>query len=164
MGVNYYPLHSTELLEVAKPRRGDISDPRAVRNDWTDGLADVLTNYGQRYDAPVALTETCLTGSYDRRLEWLDASVECVQQLRAAGQNIVGYTWWPVTDMYEWTYRYGTEPLENYRLTMGLWDLIPDEIGTLHRVRNPVADRYLHHATTAGAKGSLLLTGTPADA
>ena len=25
--------------------------------------------------------------------------------LRSEGQNIVGYTWWPVTDMYEWTYR-----------------------------------------------------------
>jgi len=149
MGVNYYHLHSTELLESARPVRGDINDPRAVRNDWTEGLADVLTTYGKRYGAPVALTETCLTGSYERRIEWLDASVRCVKELRAAGQDIVGYTWWPVTDMYEWTYRYGTEPLEHYRLTMGLWDLVPDEIGTLHRVKNPVADRFQHHAGAA---------------
>jgi hypothetical protein len=32
---------------------------------------------------------------------------------------------------------------------MGLWDLVPDEIGTLHRVKNPVADRFQHHAAAA---------------
>ncbi|MET4622004.1 beta-glucosidase [Arthrobacter sp. 2762] len=162
MGVNYYPLHSTELLESARPVRGDINDPRAVRNDWTEGLADVLTTYGKRYGAPVALTETCLTGSYERRIEWLDASVRCVQELRAAGQDIVGYTWWPVTDMYEWTYRYGTEPLEHYRLTMGLWDLVPDEIGTLHRVKNPVADRFQHYAAAAVTDPPAAITKEPA--
>ena len=37
---------------------------------------------------------------------------------------------------------------------MGLWDLVPDEIGTLHRVKNPVADRFLHHASAALALAS----------
>lgn len=152
MGVNYYPLHSTELLEVSKPRRGDILDPRALRNDWTDGLEEVIKLYGDRYGAPVMITETCLTGSVEDRIRWMDDSIALVRRLHAEGRDLVGYTWWPVTDMYEWTYRYGQEPLEHYRLTMGLWDLVPDEIGTLNRVENPVADRFRHHASMPTAE------------
>jgi hypothetical protein len=45
---------------------------------------------------------------------------------------------------------------------MGLWDLVPDEIGTLHRVRNPVADRFLHHATSDVASRGVGITEAPA--
>jgi hypothetical protein len=109
----------------------------------------VLTSYAQRYGRPVFLTETCLTGSVEDRLDWLDASVAAVHELRADGVPVVGYTWWAVFDMMEWTYRGGVQPPEAYLLPMGLWDLKLDGAGVYQRVRNPVADRYHQHASAA---------------
>ena len=64
-----------------------------------------------------------------------------------------GYTWWPVFDMYEWTYRHGTAEREEYLLTMGLWDLVEDGAGGLDRRRTPVADTYRALATDDRANG-----------
>lgn len=146
MGVNYYPALSTERLGADYHDGGPL-DPRPRVNAWTDGLADVLVAYADRYRRPVFLTETAWTGTVAERLAWLDASVACVRALRERGVDVVGYTWWPLFDMVEWTYRHGTEPAEAYRLAMGLWDLVPDDRGELRRVRNPVADRFRYHAT-----------------
>src|SRR5665647_1322779 len=63
-------------------------------------------------------------GDGGQRLDWLDRSVACVHGLRAAGHRIVGYTWWPLFDMYEWTYRHGRGPRAESLLTMGLWNLV----------------------------------------
>jgi beta-glucosidase/6-phospho-beta-glucosidase/beta-galactosidase len=145
MGVNYYPAVSTERFEAGIVHDGSPSDPRPRDNHWTDGLADVLRLFADRYRRPVFLTETCLPGSIEGRLRWLDASVECVRRLRAEGMNLIGYTWWPVFDMIDWKYREGLLPPERYFLGMGLWDLVPDSAGVFHRVRTPVADRYREH-------------------
>lgn len=146
MGVNYYPAHSTERFEPGGGRDGGPLDPRPRVNAWTEGLADVLTRYAERYRRPVFLTETSWTGTVAERLSWLDASVACVRGLRERGVDVVGYTWWPLFDMIEWTYRQGTGPAPDYRLAMGLWDLVPDDAGVLRRIRNPVADRFHQHA------------------
>lgn len=147
LGVNYYPAHSTERVEPGAPHDGGPLDPRPRVNAWTDGLVDVLTAYAERYRRPVFLTETAWAGSVPQRLAWLDASVACVRDLRARGVDVVGYTWWSLFDMVEWTYRHGTGPAEAYLLAMGLWDLVPDGAGVLRRVRTPVADRFRYHAT-----------------
>ncbi len=52
------------------------------------------------------LTETGFTGTVDERIAWLDASVTAVEELRSGGVDVLGYTWWCLTDMMEWTYRY----------------------------------------------------------
>ncbi|TDE03400.1 family 1 glycosylhydrolase [Jiangella asiatica] len=144
MGVNYYPALSTEILGE-ESHVGTLADPRPRRDDWTGGLADVLTKFARRYECPVFLTETCVTGSVEERLSWLDASVAEVRALRERGLDVVGYTWWPLTDMVEWTYREGVGRPMDYHLAMGLWDLVEDGAGVLRRVRNPVADRFLSH-------------------
>jgi beta-glucosidase len=149
MGVNYYPALSTEEFVRGDSHSGGPLDPRPRKNEWTTGLKDVLTSYAQRYGRPVFLTETCLTGSVADRLDWLDASVAAVHELRADGVPVVGYTWWAVFDMMEWTYRGGVQPPEAYLLPMGLWDLKLDGAGVYQRVRNPVADRYHQHASAA---------------
>lgn len=146
LGVNYYPAHSTERLEPGERRGGGPLDLRPRVNAWTGGLAEVLTAYADRYARPVFLTETSWSGTVEERLAWLDASVACVRELRAQGTDVVGYTWWSLLDMVEWTYRHGTGPPEAYQLAMGLWDLVPDGAGDLRRVRNPVADRFRFHA------------------
>ncbi len=149
MGVNYYPLNSTEIFEAGIHHRGGFADPRPAFDAGTDGLREVLSSYAARYGAPVMLTETCVTGSVAERISWLDRSVEAIQELRDGGIPVVGYTWWPLFDMYEWTYRHSTQPRAHHLLTMGLFDLVETLTGRLDRERNPVADRFAEHASSS---------------
>lgn len=146
MGVNYYPRHSTEVFEAGVHHGGGFADPRPHVDAGTQGLTEVLLSYAERYGAPVMLTETCVTGSVAERISWMDESVAEIERLRTAGHDIVGYTWWPLFDMYEWTYRHTTAPRAEHLLTMGLYDLVEHPGGPLERRRNPVADRYALHA------------------
>lgn len=147
VGVNYYPQHSTEVFEAGRSLGGGPGDLRPRINAWTDGLKDVLTSFANRYGKPVFLTETSFTGTVAERITWMDASVAAVDELRRGGVNVVGYTWWCVTDMVEWSYRHGSGQPMDYRLSMGLWSLEDDGQGNLARVRTPVADRFRSHAT-----------------
>jgi beta-glucosidase/6-phospho-beta-glucosidase/beta-galactosidase len=153
MGVNYYPRHSTQLMEEGVVHDGGFVDPWPTQDDGVAGLAELLRTYAARYGAPVMLTETCVTDSPEVRLRWLDDSVACVRSLRADGVDVVGYTWWPLFDMYEWTYRHATTPREASLLTMGLYDLVESPRG-LERHRNPVADRFQAQATDAAANAA----------
>jgi beta-glucosidase/6-phospho-beta-glucosidase/beta-galactosidase len=146
MGVNYYPRHSTELFEPGVHHVGGFADPRPSIDRGVDGLRDALARYADRYGAPVMITETCVTGTVEERMRWLDASVLLLEQMRAEGTRLVGYTWWPLFDMYEWTWRHSGRPRADHLLTMGLHDLRESPDGLL-RVPNPVADRYRHHAS-----------------
>jgi len=146
MGVNYYPLHSTEVFEAGVFHTGGFPDPRPVRDDGTAGLVELLRSAADRYGVPVMLSETCVTDSVEARIAWLDESVAAIRGLRDEGVDVVGYTWWPLFDMYEWTYRHSQSPREAHRLTMGLWELQEQNDG-LARVRTAVADRFRHHAT-----------------
>lgn len=145
VGVNYYPRHSTELFEEGVHHGGGFADPRPVRDDGVAGLEELLRAAAERYGAPVMLTETCVTGTVAERAEWLDASVACLARLRAEGLDIVGYTWWPVFDMYEWTYRHSTAPRADHLLSMGLWSL-EERPGELARVATPLVERFRRHA------------------
>ena len=148
MGVNYYPLNSTEVFEAGVHHRGGFADPRPSFDAGADGLRHVLSSYAARYGAPVMLTETCVTGTVAQRISWLDRSVETIQVLRDGGTPVVGYTWWPLFDMYEWTYRHSRRPRADHLLTMGLFDLVETPSGRLDRERNPVADRFAEHASS----------------
>jgi beta-glucosidase len=148
MGVNYYPRHSTEVFEAGVHHRGGFADPRPTRDDGTAGLTEMLRLYADRYNAPVMVTETCLTGSTAERIEWLESSLAAVEHTRSSGVDVVGYTWWPLFDMIEWTYRHSTEPPMAHRLTMGLFDLVETPTG-LERRRNAVAARFEQHARAA---------------
>ncbi|BDZ48895.1 hypothetical protein GCM10025867_11360 [Frondihabitans sucicola] len=151
MGVNYYPLHSTEVFEAGVHHGGGFADPRPFFDAGTDGLREVLTTYADRYGAPVMLTETCVTGSVEQRIAWMDESVAALHDLRGEGVPVVGYTWWPLFDMYEWTYRHSSSPRVDHLLTMGLYDLVETSGGHLDRRRTPVADRFHQHAV-AGSR------------
>lgn len=141
MGVNYYPRHSTELFEAGVHHGGGFADPRPTQDDGVAGLREVLTSYAARYGAPVMLAETCITADPATRIDWMNESVAAVRELRDGGVNVVGYTWWPLFDMYEWTYRHSTASRSAHLLSMGLYDLIETPTG-LQRRRNPVADRF----------------------
>ena len=146
VGVNYYPQHSTEMFEAGVVLGGGPGELRPRHNAGVEGLKDVLTAFAARYGKPVFLTETGYTGTVQERIAWLTESVQAVHELRNEGVDVVGYTWWCITDMVEWTYRYGTGAPMDYRLRMGLWSLEEDAGGTLRRVRTPVADAFQDHA------------------
>ncbi|MBN9632041.1 MAG: family 1 glycosylhydrolase [Actinobacteria bacterium] len=150
MGVNYYPRHSTELFEAGVHHGGGFADPRPSVDRGAEGLREALTAFAARYGAPVLVTETCVTGGVEERIAWLDQSIALVERMRSEGAPVVGYTWWPLFDMYEWTWRHSANPRSDHLLTMGLHDLVESADGLL-RVANPVADRYRAHSSRLAA-------------
>ena len=156
MGVNYYPRHSTEVFEAGVHHGGGFADPRPYEDAGASGLREVLLSYAERYRAPVMLTETCVTGTIQERIKWMDISLATIEELRADGHPIVGYTWWPLFDMYEWTWRHTDAPRADHLLAMGLYDLIEKTNGTLERRRNPVASRYQWHASRENASATVV--------
>ncbi|GAA0429051.1 family 1 glycosylhydrolase [Leifsonia naganoensis] len=162
MGVNYYPRHSTELFEPGVRHGGGFADPRPSVDRGAEGLRDSLLSFARRYGAPVMVTETCVTGTVDERLAWLDDSLALVEGMRADGADIVGYVWWPLFDMYEWTWRHTDAPRADHLLTMGLHDLVESPDGLL-RVANPVADRYREHARRLADAASTTTSSPTAD-
>lgn len=147
MGVNYYPRISTEVFEEGVHHGGGFADPRPTTDSGVAGLVEVLAVAEARYGVPVMLTETAVTAPQRDRIEWLHESVAAIRAMRGLGRRVVGYTWWPVFDMYEWTYRHSEGPRADHLLTMGLWDLVEDGRGGLDRRRTPVADTYRRLAT-----------------
>ncbi|WP_417555131.1 family 1 glycosylhydrolase [Microbacterium sp.] len=150
MGVNYYPRHSTELFEAGVSHRGGFADPRPSVDRGADGLRAALEGFAARYRAPVMVTETCITGTVEERISWLEESTELVARMRDEGTEVVGYVWWPLFDMYEWTWRHSREPREAHLLTMGLYALTETPEGLL-REPTPAADRYRQIARRAAS-------------
>jgi beta-glucosidase len=150
MGVNYYPNLSTEEFPATSAHHGAPWDPRPRRDDGVEGLEDVVRTWSERYGAPVFVTETSHPGSsVGRRLRWLDESVETLWRLRADGVPVVGYTWWPLFDMVDWRYREGTDPVEQYLLPSGLYEL--DGGDSLARRATRLVERFREHAAASGS-------------
>jgi beta-glucosidase len=139
LGINYYP-----HLTTTEYRAGEVLpvERRPRRDGWTAGLEELLRAFAGRYRRPLMVTETSSLGGVEQRLAWLDASLELVAGLRDQGLEIVGYTWWPLFDLADWAYRDAHGPVGEHLAKMGLYDLEPDEIGTLRRRRTPVVDRF----------------------
>lgn len=150
MGVNYYPRHSTEVFEEGVFHAGGFRDPRPVRDDGVHGMEELLRAAATRYGAPVMLTETSVTGSVDERAAWLTESVAHIDALRRGGADIVGYTWWPVFDMYEWTYRHSDRPRRDHLLSMGLWAL-EETVDELRREPTRLVRLFREQARRFGA-------------
>lgn len=142
IGVNYYPQVSTVKYVAGDPHDGSPYDPMPFQNDGVEGLKDVLTLFADRYGLPVYLTETCSPGPVKERIRWLHESVTAVDELRAAGLNLIGYTWWSLFDMMYWVYRDENKPAEHYLAHMGLWDLEADDRLSFKRVRTAAVDEY----------------------
>ncbi len=142
IGVNYYPQVSTVKYVDGDPHDGSPFDPLPFQNDGVEGLKDVLTLWSQRYDLPVYLTETSNPGSVQERIDWLRASVQTVDELRAQGINLIGYTWWSLFDMMYWSYRDEDKTSDHYLAHMGLWDLERDDRSSYKRVRTEAVDVY----------------------
>jgi beta-glucosidase len=141
MGINYYPHLSTWEYSSEEPRR-----PRRRKIVGGEGLEELVHAFVERYRCPVFVTETSIAGSAEKRRAWLEESVALCRALVRRGVPLVGYTWWPLFDLIDWDYRESLDPVENFLVPMGLYDLVPDDIGRLQRVPNAALEAYRRHA------------------
>jgi beta-glucosidase len=119
IGMNFYPQWSTKQLYIDK--RGRIAF-RETEHEG-EGFAELITDYYNRYQAPIMITETSAVGSDEVRSKWLESSVSMIKNLRGNGVPVIGYTWFPLFTMIDWRYRFATEPLEDFYLELGLYRL-----------------------------------------
>jgi len=139
LGLNYYPGFTT----VAWDEDGREHPVEA----GTAGLEELVRLFHDRYGLPLAITETSRSETdAARKVAWLDESLATVDALRAQGIPLLGYTWFPFLDLYNWDYREGTDDQENYHEHFGLVTLTPRGEGDLRRDRNVAFDTYREHA------------------
>lgn len=133
IGVNYYPHFTTSRMQD-----GVITPVGA----GAAGLRDLVNSYAERYDLPLAVTETSLVGTVEERIEWLRDSTAELAAMRDEGHRIIAYTWFPFFTMVDWLYRFDQKTPDEWFLTFGLVDLVrgPDQV--LARVRNPAFDVF----------------------
>ena len=152
IGLNLYPMFTQKKLLRDAGGRFRIRMPYAG--------ADLITRLGRlyygRYGVPLMISETASMGTLRRRLAWLDQSVAATRQLREEGVPLVGYTWWPMFALVTWAYRQGRRPVTEHLAQMGLWDIVPEEVDPLRRVRTPAVDIYRDLARGGAAAVGML--------
>lgn len=119
LGMNFYPQWSTKQLYIDE--KGRIAF-REVEHEG-EGFSELITDYYERYQVPIMITETSAVGSDEVRERWLESSVSMIKNLRLKGVPVIGYTWFPLFTMVDWRYRFSDEPLENFYLELGLYRL-----------------------------------------
>ncbi len=125
IGMNFYPQWSTKQLYI--DRRGRLAFQETEHEG--DGFGELITDYYKRYQAPIMITETSAVGSEEVREKWLESSVSVIKKLRGKGVPVIGYTWFPLFTMIDWRYRFSDEPLENFYLELGLYQLNREKTG-----------------------------------
>ena len=141
LGLNFYPQWSTQQISVDSKGRLIY---RATEQSGS-GFSELIRDYYGRYNAPIIVTETSAKGNEQIRSSWLAASVAAVKQLRGAGVPVLGYTWFPLFTMIDWRYRFGHDPLEAYRLELGLYTLGADNAGERWHT-TPLVDQFRKYA------------------
>ena len=111
LGVNYYPDLTPRTL-----RDIDGEVQQVTRNGWTDGLRLVLDRFAVLYGLPLVITETSIEGDDKIRTSWIEDSIRLVRELRSAGADIRGYTWWPLLDFVDWSYASNGQNVEEFVL------------------------------------------------
>jgi len=137
VGLNFYPQWSTRQLYIDK--KGRLAFRETEREG--EGFEELIAKYYERYKVPVMITETSAVGPDEVRERWLESSVAVVKKMRAAGIPIIGYTWFPMFTMIDWRYRFGSDPLENYYLELGLYHLNRND-GTARWHPSPLVEKY----------------------
>lgn len=93
IGLDYYPESEHELYWTES---GELAIRRASQ---PLGFAQALRDYYHRYRKPLFIAETSATQD---PVDWLDRSLAEVRRARAEGIPVLGYTWWPLFDFYDW--------------------------------------------------------------
>ena len=94
------------------------------------GLAALARTYYARYGVPLWVTETNRVAELS--VEWLEAQWAEVSSLELSGVPVLGFTWFPLTDVVDWRH--------NLRLDRG--DIDPIGLCDLDRNVRPVGTAY----------------------
>jgi len=121
IGVNYYHSNQWELPDVRLPWEDNPLDDR-----WLP-FYKLLDRVYKRYERPIFVAETSHFGI--GRPRWIREIAWEVYQARRYGTPIEGICIYPILDRYDW----GDS---THWHNSGLWDLMPDEAGSLRRVLN----------------------------
>jgi len=151
VGLNFYPQWST--VEFYADRDGRMA-MRTVEKDGA-GFAELLVAAYARYSTPVMVTETSAHGGRRMRSRWLHESIAAVKHVRERGIPVIGYTWFPMTTMVEWHYRFSLRPLEAYYVELGLYQLNRAGHGSRWNATPLVADLQRCIADTERSVGVL---------
>ncbi|TKK70398.1 amine oxidase [Ilyomonas limi] len=120
LGFNYY--HNNQWVADTGqflPWGNENNDPR-----WQP-LSDLMYKAYKRYNRPFVLTETSHPGVH--RPEWLTfVAASCAKLLRE-GLPLWGICWYPIIDRPDWDHM---QPWHR----SGVWDILPDDMGSLRRV------------------------------
>jgi beta-glucosidase/6-phospho-beta-glucosidase/beta-galactosidase len=130
MGINYYPQFSYQELYTD----GQGKPARRNHPEWTEDLRQVILNRYEKYHCPLLITETSVQEDQALKLRWLQDSTTLALELHNQGLPLLGYTWFPIIDMYNWDYRVKQGPKENFEACFGFWDH--------ERRENPCAAEY----------------------
>ncbi|GHV50900.1 hypothetical protein AGMMS49579_05240 [Spirochaetia bacterium] len=139
MGINYYPQFSFQEIYTG----ADGKTARRNHQEWTEDLRRLILGRYEKYHCPMIITETSIRDDQEMKLRWLQDSTALALELHAAGLPLMGYTWFPVIDMYDWEYRVNAGPKENFKARFGFWDA--------ERRENPCVEAYRN--IIAGHKG-----------
>lgn len=142
IGVNYYPWSWGEYVSDGK---GGHTVKSGAPNGGT--LRTILDKVHARYNLPMMITETSALYDVEGRARWMDETIAAVRAARADGLPVVGYTWFPIMTMFDWLYRTGDKPLEEYAIHLGLYDSVFNEEGLLERHATPLVQRFREYAT-----------------
>lgn len=135
LGINYYPAFTTQTFV---PGGGMVPFEAGVA-----GLEELVAAYHERYGLPMAITETSRsTHEVQEKIEWIDQSLALVDRMRADGVPIVGYTWFPMLDLYDWAYRDTVRPADDYLFPFGLVTLKRGADNVLRREPNAAFDHF----------------------
>ncbi|SEE20770.1 family 1 glycosylhydrolase [Ruania alba] len=141
MGVNYYPGFTTLSFD---------SDGAEVPGEGgVEGLVELVRAYHERYGFPIAITETSRNESPEAKIQWLQQSLAALEELRADGVLITGYTWFPFFSLIDWLYRYDTDSADNHWNHLGLLELRRTAGGVLERVPNAALGAFSDVANRA---------------
>lgn len=139
-GTNFYPWSYGEL---SRARSGSV---KYVTGKTTgDKIVLVLRETYERYYMPIIVTETSANADITGRAQWMDETLDAVRALRSTGIPVVGYTWFPLFTMVDWSYRKGKRPLKDYLIHLGLYDSAFDSKGVLRRRKTSLVRRYQQH-------------------
>lgn len=92
LGLDYYAHNQWHF----GPGRADHSSPRAIP------LSGLIASYANRFDLPVAVTETNVRGHATDRASWLRLTASESFDAMDDGVDIRAYCWFPFVDSCDW--------------------------------------------------------------
>jgi beta-glucosidase len=120
MGLDYYPGVEHVIYPVALEDSGP--ETYIIRADREPmGILGSARLYFERYGKPLYIAET---SADEKHAQWLAWSVAECSRARAEGIPVIGYTWWPLFDHFDWNT--GMTHLAGHRCPSGLYSLYPN--------------------------------------